>query len=350
MITMVKRKSKNVSIVGSGLVALDIVLNGNPKTPPKFFAGGSCGNVLTILSYLGLETHPIARLAMNKATEKLVTDIKRWGVKTDLLIKKNDGSTPIIIQRIKYGVDGNPTHKFEFKNPETGSYLPSYKPVRADSVESIVRKKETCDFYYFDRLSRSTIDFARSYKSKGAIVIFEPSSLKKDNLRLFKECIDIIDVIKFSNERIPSYKRDFPNSGIPLEIETLGKDGINYRFKQNSWHHLPSYKLSFIKDSAGAGDWCTAGIIKGLSKKTNRSIKSITPKELESILALGQALGTLSCLYSGARGMMYNLEAKTSIRQGRLLVDKQVMKSEEILKYSKASQTRSRRISISSLL
>src|SRR6185312_671542 len=120
-------KKKKNRVVGAGLIALDVILNGNPETPPVYYAGGSCGNVLTILSYLNFDSYPIARLADNKAAQKLISDIQYWGVNTDLISLEATGSTPIIIQRMKYKSDGTVTHKFEFRNPETGDYLPSYK-------------------------------------------------------------------------------------------------------------------------------------------------------------------------------------------------------------------------------
>ena len=47
------------TVVGTGLVALDVVVSGDDV---KYFAGGTCGNVLTCLSYLGWDAKPVARL------------------------------------------------------------------------------------------------------------------------------------------------------------------------------------------------------------------------------------------------------------------------------------------------
>ncbi len=82
--------------IGTGLVALDIILNGNPQTPPKFSIGGSCGNVLTILSFLDWSSFPIVRLDNKPGSIKLIRELKKWGVKTNLISRSSDGSTPII--------------------------------------------------------------------------------------------------------------------------------------------------------------------------------------------------------------------------------------------------------------
>src|SRR4051794_26004402 len=50
---------------GTGLVALDVVYSGDTAEPLGRWAGGTCGNVLTILSCLGWSSYPVARLADN---------------------------------------------------------------------------------------------------------------------------------------------------------------------------------------------------------------------------------------------------------------------------------------------
>ena len=74
------KHNANAVCIGTGLLALDVILNGSPTTPPKFNAGGSCGNVLTILSFLDWSIFPIARLADNKASIELLNDLNNWNV------------------------------------------------------------------------------------------------------------------------------------------------------------------------------------------------------------------------------------------------------------------------------
>jgi fructokinase len=69
--------SKKPVCIGSGLVALDVVISNNPSVPNQFLAGGSCGNVITILSYLGWDCYPIARLSNNVAGDILIHDLLR---------------------------------------------------------------------------------------------------------------------------------------------------------------------------------------------------------------------------------------------------------------------------------
>jgi len=70
--TNAKAKEINPICIGAGLVALDVVINGNPKIPLKLFAGGSCGNVLTILSFLNWDAFPVARLKKKRCVKEII--------------------------------------------------------------------------------------------------------------------------------------------------------------------------------------------------------------------------------------------------------------------------------------
>lgn len=310
-------KNKNICL-GTGLIALDVVLNGKPETPAKLYVGGSCGNVLTILSFLGWQSYPIARLAKNKATKEIESELKFWNVNTQLISKTENGSTPIIIHRILKDNNGNPKHRFEFKDPETGTWLPSYKSVLHKDVTTILDKQPASPkVFYFDRISRGNIELAVANKSQGALIFFEPSSLG-ESLKMFNECLAISDIIKYSNDRIPNYKSLFPDQQVPLEIETLGSEGLEFRYgktkRSTTWHKLAPYKINSIADAAGAGDWCSAGIIHKLCLET---VKDNSLGTIKEALKYGQALGAINCSFSGARGIMYNL----SIGQLRGLVN-----------------------------
>jgi sugar/nucleoside kinase (ribokinase family) len=302
---------KKAVCVGTGLVALDIILNGNPKTPPKFYTGGSCGNVLSILSYLGWASYPIARLDNDKATTKILSDLKRWDVKRDLISVTDDGSTPIIIHRILKDKAGNPKHRFEFKDPETKEWLPSYKPVLSKKVIDIAQKLSfTPNVFYFDRVNRASINLAKLYNSEGALVFFEPSSMG-DN-KLFMEAASASHIIKFSSDRISNYRKLFKKSIATLEIETLGAKGLKFRYSKNknseSWHAIDPIKVDNLIDFAGAGDWCSAMVINLLGKAGKFGFQKKNISDIISALYQAQHLSVLNCFFDGARGIMYNLE------------------------------------------
>jgi fructokinase len=305
-------KIKHTKIcIGTGLIALDVILNGKPETPPKLHAGGSCGNVLSILAYLGWSSYPIARLAKNIATKEIVCDFKKWEVNTSLITKTDDGSTPIIIHRILKDKFGIPKHKFEFKDPETKTWLPQYKPVLNKEINSIFEKQPKANVFYFDRISRGAIELAKANKANGAIIFFEPSSIG-DNNSIFNECLHISDVVKFSSDRIPDYANMYSSQQVPLEIETKGKEGLRFRYSRTKqskvWHTIKAFKINEVHDAAGAGDWCSSGIIDKLCRKGMESFKTSDLADIKSAITYGQLLGALNCSFDGARGIMYSVE------------------------------------------
>ena len=101
-------RSEKPRAFGTGLIALDLVMSANPNRPVQSWAGGTCGNVLSILAYLGWESYPIARMNGDPASERVRADMSRWGMKLDFAGCEPTSHTPIIIQEIRRGRDGSP--------------------------------------------------------------------------------------------------------------------------------------------------------------------------------------------------------------------------------------------------
>jgi fructokinase len=294
----------NPICIGSGFITLDILIKEYNNRTLSYYVGGSCGNVLMILSYLGWDVYPVARLSNDKNTERLISDFKKNHVNLDFVYKLQEGSTPVIIQRNITDKSGNPKHKFELKDPKTGKFLPRFKSITKMMANSILRDNINPNVFYFDRLTPGILTLANEYKERGALIIFEPSSI--GDKQKFIEAIKIVDILKFSNQRIVNYKELYVDSVIPLEIETLGEKGIKYRcnFLDKKWHTLTAYKIENIIDSSGAGDWTTSGIIYYIEKKYTGQLNIMSKSDIEESLNFAQKLGALSCTFVGARGLM----------------------------------------------
>jgi fructokinase len=314
-----KFKHSKPVCIGTGLVALDVVINGDPNSPPKLWTGGSCGNVLTILSYLGWKSYPLARLRDDVAAEELLKDLERWKVRTILISRNDSGSTPIIIEKIGTNRSGIAWHRFEWVCPNCGSWFPRYKPVLARDIGQISMRIPQSQVFYFDRVVRSSIELAKMNKSKGALIVFEPSGI--NDKKLFYECLDVADIVKFSHERLGHAQELIERINVPLEIETLGAGGLRYRIDGNGkrsrkWKTMRSYPVVNLKDAAGAGDWCSAGIIHLLGSAGRKGFEKADAKDIDAALSFGQALAALNCYYEGARGSMYS----TSKRKFKTLI------------------------------
>ena len=292
--------SKKPVCTGAGLVALDVIFNGDLGNP-KFLAGGSCCNVLTILSYLGWNSVPIARLGNDTEGDRIIEDMKKWNVITKFVEKDLKISTPRIIEKVYSGK--NPRHTFSLKCSH-GKWLPDRRSYLLESLKQIENKIPPSNVYYFDRATPSSLLLARQQKENGALVVFEPPRLFDD--KNFKKCMEIADIVKHCYD-LKSNGNSL-NLRIPLEIQTMGEKGLRYRANvlgQTKWSELPALPVDKLVDAAGSGDWLTAGLIHML--RNHKLLEQVTEKKLEYALNFGQTLASLNCNYIGARGIMYNM-------------------------------------------
>ena len=298
-------------VFGAGLFALDLVISADTEIPVRAWAGGTCGNVLTILSYLGWETYPIARMNWDVASQRVKADMKKWGVKLDLASCIPSAHTPIIIQEIRRQKDGMPTHRFIWSCPHCGERLPGFKPVTIEAVEEIAPRLKGAAVFFMDRLSRSSLMMAEKAAEEGAVVFFEPSG--KGDPKLFAEAMKIAHVVKYADQRFPELRGAMENgSNVLLEVQTLGSKGLQYRHKLgrgvSNWRQLSAVDAPMLIDTCGAGDWCTAGLIAHSAAGGLGGLRKGGAVGIQSALSHGQAMAAWNCGFEGARGGMYAVD------------------------------------------
>src|SRR5271168_5381304 len=211
-------------LISSGFVALDIVIGIEDPLTPRFYGGGTTGNVTAALSYLGWQATPVSRLSTDEAGCFVKTDLERWGVDTTHLTESSPCPTPIVVEKIFLGKDGAPKHRFLWTCPDCGAYFPSYRPVLAEAVEHLKPEIARASAFFTDRVSRSTLALAEHCKSKGAVVIFEPSGVQDP--AHFVEMLRLCDVLKYSDQRATSFSDLLSNHEAALEVQTLGAEGL----------------------------------------------------------------------------------------------------------------------------
>jgi fructokinase len=294
-------------IVGTGLVALDVVIADDPKADPILCAGGTCGNVLTGLAFLGWESFPIARLRSDAASKRIIEDLKHWGVNLDFVSLSDCGSTPVVVQHIRQNGKGERSHKFSRKCPACGAWLPWYKAVKAAAVPDLSPRLPKAKVFYFDRTSRGAVTLAQHAREAGAIVLFEPSS--ESDPTLLTDALAAAHIVKVASDRLRGNEQLLDAKTPCLLIETLGSEGLRfttrYGGRRRAWKTLPALPVGHLRDSAGAGDWCTVGIISALGSLGPQALAQAAPEDLESAIRRGQAMASWTCRYDGARGGMY---------------------------------------------
>ena len=304
------RKLRARTCVGAGLLTLDLVFSQDTPGRYQVRSGGSCGNVLTILAYLGWKSNPVARIGRDEGGNIVLKDLAGFGVDTGFVVQEESNSTPAILQAVKKSPHGSRTHSYSLRCPQCGSYLLRYRAISGAMAGAVVKQIPETAVFYFDRVSRGTLNLAKHYRKHGSLIVFEPSSITDE--KLFSEAATLVHLLKYSVERLPDIAYLVGGEDIPLEVQTLGPEGLRYRWRGNNgarhlWNFMPAYPVIDMVDEAGAGDWCTAGIISALGQQGATTFWQSEPQELEQALKLGQAMAAVNCNFPSARGAMYSL-------------------------------------------
>ena len=94
--------------------------------------------------------------------------------------------------------------------------------------------------------------------------------------------------------------------------------------KDIDWAAVRSRLVSLwpdIKDTAGAGDWCSAGIIDKLGRNGNIGFQNIEKGHIEYALKFGQALSIINCQFFGARGAMYQISKENIVDYVKQIIE-----------------------------
>ena len=300
-------------IFGTGLIALDLVIGPDPDTPIRNSTGGTCGNVLSILAYLGWDAYPIARMDHDAASERIRADMGRWGVCLDWTGCKPTVPAPIIVQRIRRGPGGRREHRFSWSCPHCGGSLPAFRPVTLKAADGIKSSLGRASVFFLDRLSRAALTLAAEACARGALVVFEPSG--RGNEKHVAEAIKIAQIVKYADDRLSQMHGVMSgDSATLLEIQTLGAEGLRYRHRLDGgvshWMRLGAVPVRNLADTCGCGDWCTAGLIDRVGRGGRDHLREAGASGVRDALRYGQALAAWNCGFEGARGGMYVVSRK----------------------------------------
>jgi fructokinase len=274
----------------TGFIALDIVSNGSRLWHT---AGGTAANVAANMAFLGWRAAVAGTVGDDEAAVRLSNDLAACNVDIRCLDSREGIQTALVVHAI------SPSgHRFHFSCPVCGKRLPRFRPLPEKSVPAVLQAHPHPDVFFFDRASRGSIALAAAYKEAGKVIFFEPSRVGRADS--FASAIELADVVKFSAQNEPTLESalaKWPDG--QLRIQTLGPLGMRIGRNRRRVRALPAFPVA-VADSAGAGDWATAGFLYALP---HLDVRESSHEDLCTAAAYGQALAALSCRYPGARGL-----------------------------------------------
>lgn len=304
-------------IVGTGLFALDMILSPAGKLVSSGL-GGSAGNVLAILAGLGWSSVPIARLGDDGPAQRLIDEFEYLHADTRYLHKSVASTTPIIYQQQLEDSDDK-THSFSFSCPVCGQKHSPKLSFSCDYEANSVFHDTDANILYLDRPTKFGVELAEQYCKTNTLIVFEPSSMGDDH-ELFCRALRCAHVVKYADDRLTDLE-NLPTQDVAVEICTMGSNGLKYRAPSlvEGWVHLSAFKAPWVVDTAGAGDWCTAGLLYHLyDENKDFDIRCLTYNALSRALRFGQALSALNCMTLGARGLVKTFSTKKNYQHRTL--------------------------------
>ena len=294
-------------VFGTGLLTLDLVFGPDDEHPCRWYTGGTCGNVLAILSYFGWSSFPITRLNGDIASQIVERDLDHWGVNLDYAKLTPQAPTPIIVHQIKRTSKDGKTHRFSNHCPYCRTRLPSFRAIRNESARTTLSHWIPPTVFFLDRATRGMITLAEAAAESGALVIFEPSA--RMNTQHLLEALRIAHIVKYADERFPKPLNVMELSeNIQIEIHTMGSSGFRYRTRlanrMSRWKSRSAFQTERVVDCAGAGDWFTAVLISEFPDGLE-DLQALNPSRLEAIFEYANAAAAWNCLFEGARTSMY---------------------------------------------
>ena len=301
-------------ILGTGNFALDIIFQReypegfdtakkrNPFVDKKIIeeVGNTCGNVMCMLPYLGVETYPIGHFDESEQGLKITADLKRYGANTRFVKNSKEGGTTLMTCIHKF--DANGQHIMSHRATAPNSRFPKRKQLRKDEVLYFVDALDfTPDAYFFDVSDAGPRELAKALKEQGVLVYYEPEGNKEMNK--FIKCVEVSDVIKFSGTNIldTSFVANYSDK---LFIRTMGEEGMEFNLRGQGWQKIAPVPNNNVVDWEGAGDWTSSVFLAELCKLNKLNIAQLTSEEVRKVLETAAATASRSVSYMGSKGMI----------------------------------------------
>ena len=290
------------TIIGSGQYNLDtIVVRDYPEWPQmRPFTdkvvleevGGTCGNVMSILAWMGWDAKPIACLDDSPQGLKIKDDLKRYGCDCRYVTNTPGGGTTLLLCTHKKTAEGEHVMSVRAGSPG-GSRFPKRHFLRArDEAPAFLESlDEAPAVFFFDDPAAGNRMLAKGLRERGSLIYFEPSRLVSN---ADFEAVAVSDIIKFSEENIPdvSFTEAYQDK---VFIQTMGPKGVRFKYKGKPWKVIEAEPVECVVDTEGAGDWFTASLINNLGESGDFSM---------DVVKKAQECSRRSIAFLGSKGLI----------------------------------------------
>ena len=263
--------------------------------------GGTCGNVMCMLSHLGWQAFPVTSLDRSEEGFGMTESLRKFGCDCRYVTNTDEGGTTILTIKHVLDKEGNRQTRVRQGSPG-GSRFPRRRHLRLrDQAPAFIEALDFVpDVFFFDDPAAGYRYMAREFREKGVLVYFEPSARKE---KADFESILASDIIKFSGENVQdvTFVKDYRDK---LFIQTLGADGLRFNLRGEGWVILPPVENGNVVDWEGAGDWTTSAFLNALSEVDALSIKRLTSEVVKGALEKAQVVASKSVSYMGSKGMI----------------------------------------------
>lgn len=297
---------------------MDVLLDGTDRLAYSGI-GGSTGNVLSILAFLGWDSVPLVNLGRDRVGAAIHREFTALGADMTHMRLDRTLTSPLLYQ---FAGDPSQAPRYSFGCPVCGRARKFNENLVDSGGAAFDRCAAESNVFFFDRVTLGTVRMAAAARSGGSLVFFEPSAISP-NRDLFMAALKSAHVVKYSADRIPEPFTDALSWGF-IEIQTQGARGL--RFRKHSlapdWVELPSLRSSCVADTSGAGDWCTAGFLHALlACREGADTHDASYNEVYHSLRLGQSIAALSVGHIGARGLMRAWRSEDMLSRAHMVLE-----------------------------
>lgn len=302
-------------ILTAGYLTLDLIVRDENSRDFWQAVGGTCGNVSVFASALGCEVVMLARLGQDRRGQRLLQELASTAVDISRVERAPKLASPGIVELVR-NTPGR-THRFTHRCPVCGTRLPRATVVTKQQAEAEVESIDRFDAFFFDRATSATVHLAESARRAGLLVVYEPSSIPRGIWA--KRATEVSDIVKLSAQPNPRVERWLPSGGASTSfiVHTLGPQGARILGRSSErwevFYELPASAQPCIRDTAGAGDWLTAGLLSSMLQTPH----SLSADSIRKSVEYGQRLSAVSLAFDGPGGALAALGARDVERMAR---------------------------------